>query len=176
MKALQDLDTYLSKTSISGKQVSRRQVSDFINCSINSQLDPSQELAGWVPVLQQHGEQLLKGVPKAETLSPDIIHQVTSFIDENYMFDIGIGQIAEQFHITPNYLSTLFHKRTGTNFMSYLKKVRMLKAKELLTDSKIQIQQVAELVGYFSTRHFARLFAEQFGCLPSEYRDNFMKH
>jgi two-component system response regulator YesN len=91
------------------------------------------------------------------------------------MFDVGIGQIAEQFHITPNYLSALFHKKTGTNFMSYLKWVRMLKAKELLTDPNIQIQQVAEQVGYSSTRHFARLFTEQFGCLPSEYRDNFKK-
>jgi two-component system response regulator YesN len=75
-------------------------------------------------------------------------------------------------NITPNYLSALFHRKTGTNFMSYLKKTRMLKAKELLADPNIQIQQVAEKVGYISARHFARLFAEYFGCLPSEYRDN----
>jgi two-component system response regulator YesN len=57
--------------------------------------------------------------------------------------------------------------------MSHLKKVRMLKAKELLTDPNIHIQEVAEQVGYFSARHFARLFTEHFGYLPSEYRDRF---
>jgi two-component system response regulator YesN len=66
----------------------------------------------------------------------------------------------------------LFHKKTGTNFMSYLKTVRMLKAKELLADPDVHIQHVAEQVGYISARHFARLFAEHFGCLPSEYRDS----
>jgi two-component system response regulator YesN len=146
---------------------------DFINHSINCHLIPIQDRDRWIVLLQQHGEQLLKGLPRDATLTPDIIDQVTSFIDENYMLNIGIGQLAERFSITPNYLSTLFHRKAGTNFMSYLKMVRMLKAKELLTDPNVQIQQVAEQVGYFSTRHFARLFTEQFGCLPSEYRGKF---
>ena len=90
-------------------------------------------------MLQQHGEKLLKGLPRDETLSPDIIDQVTAYIDENYMLDVGIGQLAEQFNITPNYLSTLFHKKAGINFMSYLKMVRMHKARELLSDPNIQI-------------------------------------
>jgi two-component system response regulator YesN len=57
--------------------------------------------------------------------------------------------------------------------MSYLKKVRMLRAKELLSNPNVQIQQVAEQVGYISSRHFAKLFSEYFGHLPSEYRDSF---
>jgi two-component system response regulator YesN len=57
-----------------------------------------------------------------------------------------------------------------------LKKIRMLKAKELLADPNVQIHQVAEQVGYFSTRHFARLFAEHYGYLPSEYRDKHRSH
>jgi two-component system response regulator YesN len=60
--------------------------------------------------------------------------------------------------------------------MTYLQKIRMLKAKELLADPNIPIHQVAEQVGYFSPRHFARLFAEHYGCLPSEYRDRHKIH
>jgi two-component system response regulator YesN len=89
------------------------------------------------------------------------------------MYDIGIGQIAEQLHMTPNYLSTLFHKKTGSTFMVYLTKTRMLRAKELLADPHIQIQQVAEQVGYSSARYFTKLFTESVGCYPSEYRSRF---
>ena len=127
-------------------------------------------------VLRIHGEPLLNETTREEIQSSDLIAQVTAFVDRNYMDNIGIGQIAEQLNITPNYLSALFHKKTGINFMGYLKKIRMLKAKELLADPNIQIQQVAERVGYFSARHFARLFAETFGCLPSEYRDSYKSH
>jgi two-component system, response regulator YesN len=173
VRSLQDLEKYLSKANIAGKHILMDTMFDFINHSINCHLIPIQDRDRWIVLLQQHGEQLLKGLPRDATLTPDIIDQVTSFIDENYMLNIGIGQLAERFSITPNYLSTLFHRKAGTNFMSYLKMVRMLKAKELLTDPNVQIQQVAEQVGYFSTRHFARLFTEQFGCLPSEYRGKF---
>jgi two-component system response regulator YesN len=181
MKALQDLEKFLSRAGIGDNHLLLGAVFDFINRSINSQLVLNQDRERWLAVLQGHGERLLKGLPRDEVLRdeipiPDIIDQVTAFIAENYMLAIGIGQLAEQFNITPNYLSTLFHRKTGITFMGYLKKVRMLKAKELLTDPNIQVQQAAEQVGYFSTRHFARLFAEQFGCLPSEYRDSFKTH
>ncbi len=176
MKALQDLEKYLTKSNLSGKRLFLNAMPDFFQRSVHCKLVPGQEFKRWIAVLRQHGELMLKGAAGDETFSRDMINQVTSFVDDNYMLDIGIGQIAEQLNITPNYLSTLFHKKTGTNFMSYLKNVRLFKAKELLTGSNIQIQQVAEQVGYLSTRHFARLFSEQFGCLPSEYRDSFKKH
>ncbi|WP_372814474.1 helix-turn-helix transcriptional regulator [Paenibacillus sp.] len=69
-------------------------------------------------------------------------------------------------------LSSLFHKRTGTTFMQYITKLRMLKAKELLADPSVQVQQAAEQVGYFSSRHFTKLFKEIVGCYPSEYKKN----
>jgi len=126
-----------------------------------------------IDFIDANRKRLLNEAHKDEIQSAEVIDQVIAYIDRNYMSAISIGQIAERFYITPNYLSTLFHKKTGSTFMSYLKKIRLLKAKELLVDPNIQVQQVAERVGYLSVRHFARLFAEQFGCLPSKYRDQF---
>jgi len=173
MKALQHLEKFLASPHIAGNSSLFKALADFIDCSMNCQLTAQQDPRQWVHALQRHGDRLLNETYKDEIQSTDIIDQVISYIDQNYMSDVGIGQIAERFFITPNYLSTLFHKKTGGTFMSYLKNIRMLKAKELLVDPNIQVQQVAERVGYFSARHFARLFAEQFGCLPSEYRDRF---
>ena len=149
---------------------------DFLNRSIGCQLKVDQNPKQWMQVLEQYDLLFPANLPKEESQTPDLVDQVIAFVDEHFMSNIGIGQIAEQLNITPNYLSTLFHKKMGINFMAYLKKIRMLKAKELLTNPNLPVHQVAKQVGYYSTRHFARLFAEHYGCLPSEYRDKHKAH
>ena len=150
----------------------KQHLAEFIYCAMQCQIDPKQSAASWRQVLETHGGRLLAGVQPEEP-QVDIIGQVTSFVDQNYMHDISIGQIAEQIHITPNYLSTLFHKQMGTTFIQYLTKTRMLRGKELLTDPNIKIQQVAEQVGYSGARYFSKLFVKFVGCYPSEYRSRF---
>ncbi len=170
-KTLQDLEKHISRPG--SDQVWRLSIATcgFIARSIQCSLPPGLDAATLIQSLQMHGRRILNEAYKDEIKGVDLIDQVLAFVDQNYMEDIGIGTISERLNITPNYLSTLFHRKTGVNFMSYLKNARMLKARELLSDPSLQIQQVAERVGYSSPRHFARLFTEQFGCLPSEYRE-----
>lgn len=173
IKALERLKKTLPKVNAKPHDRQRENMVNFMNRSIGCQLKTDQDPKEWVQILEQYDLLFQVSLPKDELQNTDVIDQVIAFVDEHYMSNIGIGQIGEQLRITPNYLSTLFHKKTGINFMTYLKRIRMLKAKELLSDPNIQIHQVAKQVGYFSTRHFARLFAEQYGCLPSEYRDQY---
>jgi len=173
MKTLERLKKSLRKESLKAQNHQLENLVDFINRSMGCQLASNQSPEQWVQMLEQYDVLFPANLPKDELQNMDIVDQVIAFMDEHFMSNIGIGQIAEQLNITPNYLSTLFHRKTGINFMSYLKKIRMLKAKELLTDPNIQVHQVAQQVGYFSTRHFARLFTEHYGCLPSEYRDRY---
>ena len=173
IKALERLKKSLPKENPKAQNRQMENVVDFINRSIGCQLAADRAPKQWGEALEQYDVLPPANLPKDELQNTNIVDQVMAFIDEQFMSNIGIGQIAEQLNITPNYLSTLFHRKTGINFMAYLKKIRMLKAKELLEDPTIQIHQVAKQVGYFSTRHFARLFAEHYGCLPSEYRDRY---
>jgi two-component system response regulator YesN len=171
VKSLERLKKTVQKENFKISDRQREKIVTFLNQSIGSQLTAGQSPKEWVQALEQYDALFPASLPKEDFQNTDIVDQVIAFIHENYMANIGIGQIAERLNITPNYLSTLFHKKTGINFMTYLQKIRMLKAKELLTDPSVQVHQVAEQVGYFSPRHFARLFAEHYGCLPSEYRD-----
>jgi two-component system response regulator YesN len=176
IKALERLKKSLQKETFKTQDRQRENIVDFINRSIGCPLMAEQSPKQWIQMLEQYDILFPANLSKDELHSTDIIEQVIAFMDNNFMSNIGIGQIAEQLKITPNYLSTLFHRKTGINFMGYLKKIRMLKARELLTDPNVQVHQVAQQVGYFSTRHFARLFSEHYGCLPSEYRDRFKTH
>jgi two-component system, response regulator YesN len=99
----------------------------------------------------------------------EIIDQVKKFVDKNYMNNIGIAQIAYDHKITPNYLSYLFHKKTGINFMKYLTDIRMLKAKEMLNIPGIKIHKIAENVGFNNSKHFTKIFLKYYNCIPSEF-------
>jgi len=167
MKALDKLESKLSENGTFNHYI-KTCAADFLNRTVSSQLEIHQDTASWKRLLQACGEVLLIDDHKKD--KRDIVDQVVSFIDEHYMSDIGIGQIAMQLHVTPNYLSTIFHKKTGVTFMRYLTSIRMLRAKELLADPKLAIQDVAEQVGYYSSRHFTKTFTDFFGFYPSDYR------
>ncbi len=173
IKTLQTCARFIGEAALAENCHLKKALADYIYCSTECQVLPHQSLRAWIQLLEEYGEKMLAENQREDSQSSDIIGQVISFVDQHYMHDVGIGQIAEHLHITPNYLSTLFHKKTGATFMVYLTETRMLRAKELLADPNIQIQQVAEQVGYTSARYFTKLFTEFVGCYPSEYRSRF---
>ncbi|MBM7563214.1 response regulator transcription factor [Paenibacillus sacheonensis] len=120
--------------------------------------------------LRSYGERMLRQLQSKDIAQSDAVSQMLQYIDRHYAEEVAIGQIADLLNVTPSYLSTLFHKKTGMTFMKYLTRLRMGKAEELLLGTRLSIKQIAEAVGYFSTRHFTKLFTETFGKYPSDYR------
>ena len=144
----------------------------FIKYAIGCDINLTEKPLVVVKRLMERGEALLLTSQRMENLPTSMVNTVISFIEQNYTDKISLNQIADQLDITASYLSSHFHKKTGTTFVKYLTKYRMLKAKEQLINSNNSIREVAELVGYYSTRHFTKLFKEFFGVYPSEFRKN----
>ncbi|MEK8129493.1 helix-turn-helix domain-containing protein [Paenibacillus filicis] len=147
-----------------------RAISQFLHVTLQAPLWTSGQGADWLQSLKTLGEKLLDKKIRQAGTTPDLVAKTIAYIEEHYTGDLSLGHIAEELCVTPNHLSSLFHKRTGTTFMQYVTKLRMLKAQELLADPSVQVQQAAEQVGYFSARHFTKLFKEFAGCYPSEYK------
>jgi two-component system response regulator YesN len=170
MKTLNDIEKIFSKTYISLDEDKKKSILSFIMRTVSCKIKPEDKPAIWLKQLHKAGEVLLLEAQKLDSSSSDLVNRVILFIEQNYADEISLGQIAENLNITASYLSNLFHRTTNTTFLKYLTKYRMLKAKELLTKSSNQVKQVAEQVGYYSTRHFTKLFKEFYGCYPSEFR------
>lgn len=99
-----------------------------------------------------------------------LIQRTKSLIHEFYRQGITLDEIAGQLKITPEYLGMQFHRETGSNFSSYMKKYRVKKAKELLIGSRMKLYEIASAVGYSDPKYFSRVFKEVTGELPAEYR------
>ena len=103
-------------------------------------------------------------------VAEDVIELIKDHIDTNYSDNIKVSDFAEQYFFSGEYLSRLFKFRYGFNIYEYLLMVRMERAKELLTDGEIKIQDIAMRTGYSDTNYFSKAFRNYTGLTPSDYR------
>ncbi|MGN1158643.1 MAG: response regulator [Lachnospiraceae bacterium] len=98
------------------------------------------------------------------------IDNVIYFIENNYQDNIRLETIATAFGYNTSYLGQLFNEKMGCCFNTYLDKIRIEKACELLADPALKVYDVAELVGYRSVDYFHLKFKKQMHVSPLEYR------
>lgn len=81
--------------------------------------------------------------------------------------------LAEEFHLSAQYISQLFKNEIGVNFLAYLTNIRMEYAKKLLLSKNYAIAEIAEKSGYGDYRVFTKAFKKAEGVTPSQYRRDF---
>ena len=97
--------------------------------------------------------------------------EICKYIQANYNKKIGLMELANEFHLAPQYLSALFKKQTGYAPVEYLTRTRIDMAKELLRNSENKILSIALDVGYESPHYFHRIFKKNVGVAPTQYRE-----
>jgi Response regulator containing CheY-like receiver domain and AraC-type DNA-binding domain len=93
-----------------------------------------------------------------------------AYIRENYWKDLNMAMAANHVSLNYAYFGQLFKEYTGESFVSYLRKVRIEKAKELLVHTDAKVYEIAERVGFDNVKHFNRVFKELEGITALEYR------
>lgn len=95
---------------------------------------------------------------------------ILGYMHRHYTEDISLESVAEKFNLSSGYLSIFFKEKTQTNFLYYLNELRINKAKELLLQTNIKVQDVGEQVGFQNANSFIRLFKKFTGIPPGEFR------
>lgn len=98
------------------------------------------------------------------------IRMAKQFVQDHYMENLRLEDVANQVHMNAAYFSTLFKKETGVNFSDYLVQCRIDAAKELLRKSDATIAEIAERAGYAESKYFSKQFLKIVGLKPSQYR------
>ena len=79
--------------------------------------------------------------------------------------------MAEHTFVSTYYISRMFKKEMGKNFVDYLNEIRIEKAKEMLRDVRFKTYEVAEQVGIPDAHYFSKLFKKYVGVTPTEFRE-----
>ncbi len=91
------------------------------------------------------------------------------YIEENYMKDITIQQLAELVKLSPKYFADLFKRKFGKTVMEYVSELRLQEAKCHMHKGKMKIREIAHKVGYSDEFYFSRKFKKEIGLTPSGY-------
>lgn len=146
------------------KPVNAEDVARAVRRAIN-QVEAQRQLEAAAP-----GAQQLEATENSDKATM-LMGKVQRYLQQNYMIcDISLDSVGGILNINASYLSVLFKRTLGVNFVDYLTELRMNAAKELLTDPMRSTAEVAGMVGYESANYFARAFKKKVGMTPTDYR------
>ncbi|MCE5252590.1 helix-turn-helix domain-containing protein [bacterium] len=104
-------------------------------------------------------------------IESEFVIKARRYIDEHYGEEtLSREDIAGHVGLAPSYFGKQFKKETGYNLSDYLTNVRIEKSKELLSNTRRKISEIAFDVGFNSQSYFAYMFKKKIRMSPKEYR------
>ncbi|MBB6468355.1 transcriptional regulator GlxA family with amidase domain [Aminobacter lissarensis] len=98
------------------------------------------------------------------------IHRVQDAITADPARDWSLTALADIAITSPRHLSRLFNDQTGMSIPSYLNRLRVALAQQLLNETRLDMERVAERVGYSSSRQLRRAWGRFNATPPSALR------
>ncbi len=99
-----------------------------------------------------------------------VTEKLKQYIDRNYRKEIRRDELAELVYLNTDYMARIFKRETGISISTYLLEKRVAEAKLLLSQSNLPINTVSINVGYSNFSYFTKMFRENTGYSPLEYR------
>ncbi|GAA3400390.1 AraC family transcriptional regulator [Paenibacillus hodogayensis] len=97
--------------------------------------------------------------------------QAMKWIHDHLTEEIGLDAMAGDLHLSPFYLSRLFHQATGSTVNQYIAAIRVREACLLLKTTELPIARIAEKVGIPNPSYFVRVFKQKMRMTPQRYRN-----
>jgi two-component system response regulator YesN len=98
------------------------------------------------------------------------IEQAIACIEQNYRQRLSADQLSFEFGISKQKLQAGFQELTGLSVHSYILKIRVEKAKQMLADTNQPVKSIASAMGFKRPSHFIFIFKEYTALTPCEYR------
>lgn len=113
---------------------------------------------------------------RANSSENPTIRMIREYINMNYGDpSLSVKSISEYANLSVSYACTYFKSETGITLNQYITDYRIKKAKQLLVDPRIKVNEVSAAVGYNDGNYFAKIFRKATGLSPSEYREQVIR-
>ncbi len=104
----------------------------------------------------------------------DVIEKLNDYIGKHLQDKLTVESICKKLYISKNKLYSLLEKRFHTTIAEYIQKIRIEKAKSLLTTTDMFVYQICESVGFAEYNYFIKIFKSETGKTPLQYRKQFV--
>lgn len=114
---------------------------------------------------------IAEAMPHASEPAGDPLQRAAAHLAFRLHCPLKLTEVAREVAFTsPGNLSRLFRRRHGLSFQAYLQKLRLEKAAELLSHTRLSVARIARRVGYRDVSRFGQHFKRAFDATPVEYR------
>lgn len=101
----------------------------------------------------------------------EILRQARDYIESNvHRPDMTLQDVAGHVALSNNHFSTVFSQEMGLTFTEYVTRVRLERAKHLLSSTSCRSVEIAAAIGYSDPHYFSYLFKKQVGLSPRDFR------
>jgi AraC-like DNA-binding protein/mannose-6-phosphate isomerase-like protein (cupin superfamily) len=114
--------------------------------------------------------QYLNETEKESSQWPDSIIVSTMFVKNHYQNDISATDMAEASGLSRYHFTRQFKEIVGETPVQYINKIRIQRARELLQNTKNNLEDISKRVGYSSPNYFNKVFRSIVGMTPGDYR------
>lgn len=101
----------------------------------------------------------------------DLGEKIKRYIDIHFAEKIRISSLSYMFGYTRNYIYTVFRQKYGVSPQKYLLELKMERAKFLIKEGKLTVEQTALAVGFDDPLYFSRIFKKKNGCSPTIFKN-----
>jgi AraC-like DNA-binding protein len=122
-------------------------------------------------VIYEHCRQPLQERIELPQEKEKTVQRVISFLEERYMDELSMNDIQAHLHVSKYYLSKLFKEVTGVTIFDFLYQRRINQARiHFMLDPKVSVTEVCFQLGFKHLAHFSRMFKDQVGVTPEQYK------
>lgn len=99
------------------------------------------------------------------------IHRAQDAIVANPAIDWTLARLAEIANLSQRHLSRLFREQTGSSVVDYVNLIRVTLARDIISQSRLDMEAVAERSGFASARHLRRIWQQHHERPPTAFRN-----
>ena len=101
----------------------------------------------------------------------DSILPAVDFIEKNCTEKIHVEHLASLCNLSPSRFFSVFKKTVGNTPIGYKNAIRIQKGMELLYETDMSVEEIAEALGFSSPAHFRKQFVKILGVTPKKVRN-----
>ncbi len=157
-------------------KIASRYIDDYNTVSLLNMALSEYQADGYSSVIAAYLTALLEKLTRMleiekEKISGDTVLRILQYCAAHYKEDITVTDVANELGISKSTVSHIFSSRLAISFCDHINSLRLNDAVGLLKSHNYSITEIASIAGFPTIRTFNRVFRNQYGVSPSEYRN-----
>lgn len=131
----------------------------------------AEDIAALKGIFIREAAEIIRCLGENDSHYTPVVKQIISEVQKNYKEDMNLKTLSYKYHMNTSYLGQIFQKEVGCSFAQYVTTMKNSKAKDLILNTNMKINDIAREVGYTDTSYFYRKFKQCYGVSPAAMRE-----